>query len=471
MQRYGKAAAKAIIQDYCHQFLDVTDDGVRLSETCLEFDTSRALHWKYACELDGPDAPDPLEAPSLPIPFSANELAAFMLDGVGAVIPSVYGGWEDGPYEEMLDEMGVLAKKAREALRAAYGAIRDAETVVGKHDRALEIRAGQLAEEYEQQNLEANTREGVFVDGLAREEARARRERAAASVDELKERFRLVEAQQKLAFSKWRKAMVNQLLHASMADDEQFAGSGGMLLVKLEREDCVKGAFVKIGGIAGAIARANGSHNPRDAERKMFARVNAGVQLKFLNPLDPEHFTPLSRDDYGMGIVPFAELVEWGHATTLFDFKSEFISPAVGTNARRIPQRPTAHLEPSLRAQVLDMVHRRLLGLAVSPLWASAEYFERPYVPAVAERIGSPNPAEASDAERRLAKLRALGGTAKFRQGEWKFLGISVLVKSEKEAGRKRADEKTIRADLREAAGAERDAKQAGPLFGGMAKE
>ena len=65
------------------------------------------------------------------------------------------------------------------------------------------------------------------------------------------------------------------------------------------------------------------------------------------------------------------------------------------------------------------------------------------------------------DAERRLARLRALGGTAKYVRHEWKFTGMADLVESEKANDRKRRSEKTIRADLIQAAQAERDEKSA----------
>lgn len=86
--------------------------------------------------------------------------------------------------------------------------------------------------------------------------------------------------------------------------------------------------------------------------------------------------------------------------------------------------------------------------------------------PAVGASGGGAVPAP--DPERRLARLRALGGNATFsnRQGEWKFTGIKALVDAERNEGRKRRDEKTIRADLREAAEAEREAKRAGPFDG-----
>lgn len=67
-----------------------------------------------------------------------------------------------------------------------------------------------------------------------------------------------------------------------------------------------------------------------------------------------------------------------------------------------------------------------------------------------------------ADPERRLAQLRALGGSAIRKQCDWKFPGITALVAREKAEGRKRSDEKTIRKDLRKAAQAEQDAKRAG---------
>ena len=64
--------------------------------------------------------------------------------------------------------------------------------------------------------------------------------------------------------------------------------------------------------------------------------------------------------------------------------------------------------------------------------------------------------------ESRLAKLRELGGNARYQHGEWRFTGITALVASEKAIGNGRSDTKTVRADLKAAAQAERDAKTAG---------
>lgn len=66
------------------------------------------------------------------------------------------------------------------------------------------------------------------------------------------------------------------------------------------------------------------------------------------------------------------------------------------------------------------------------------------------------------DPERRLTRLRQLGGNVTFKRGEWKCAGITALVATEKSEGRKRSDEQTIRGDLKEAAQNELEARRAG---------
>jgi len=67
-----------------------------------------------------------------------------------------------------------------------------------------------------------------------------------------------------------------------------------------------------------------------------------------------------------------------------------------------------------------------------------------------------PEPAQKSDKLRRLEALRALGGDVRGFKGKWSVTGIGLLVKQEKDEGRDRRSEKTIRADLQEAAEAEK---------------
>lgn len=96
----------------------------------------------------------------------------------------------------------------------------------------------------------------------------------------------------------------------------------------------------------------------------------------------------------------------------------------------------------------------------------------------LADQISGPsqNPSvegELPDPQRRLAALRALGGTVRFNKKQnfgWKFTLISKLRAQEVAAGKARSSEKTIRADLHDAADAERAAKASGS-FPGFAQQ
>lgn len=71
-------------------------------------------------------------------------------------------------------------------------------------------------------------------------------------------------------------------------------------------------------------------------------------------------------------------------------------------------------------------------------------------------------PSEPPDPQRRLAALRAMGGDVRKFHGKWEATGIKKLEAQERLEGRARVSEKTIRADLFEAAEAEAQAKRDG---------
>lgn len=213
MQRYGKQAFEAIISRHgCLELVDVREDGVWPSEACRVGDPTQRLLWVPACELEGPDAPDPLVAPGLPIPFTASELAAFTLDGIGTMVTELYGSTADGPYEEMLDALGPRGTKPKEAVRAAYAALREAEAVHGHFDEQLRTDAQRLADDAEEKNLEANDKEGLWEAGISEEEKRQRRDRASTSAAEWFERHEQAESRYHRAFARWRKEMAMHLL-------------------------------------------------------------------------------------------------------------------------------------------------------------------------------------------------------------------------------------------------------------------
>ena len=99
------------------------------------------LRWRPTSELQGsPDAPEASEAPMLPMPFTARELAAFMLAGTGAMVADFYGDWSAGPYKESLSQIDPYSN-ARKAVTEAYAAYRLALGEVGDGDTELQNRA------------------------------------------------------------------------------------------------------------------------------------------------------------------------------------------------------------------------------------------------------------------------------------------------------------------------------------------
>ena len=135
---YNREAAKYIIKDYIKDWVEFRDDGLYIKDDCIDHDwtTQGVFQWSPACELPEHDA---LTAPVLPIPFSANQLAAFFLTASGAFVASYYGSFEDGPDEGMLLAMGVRANQPREALKAAFAAYRAAQEVVGQLDESVGV--------------------------------------------------------------------------------------------------------------------------------------------------------------------------------------------------------------------------------------------------------------------------------------------------------------------------------------------
>ena len=259
-ERYGKKVAAVICgKAVLPEALDVRDDGVYVLDEYQRHDTPEGVFiWSPPCDMDWPDAPDPLVAPSLPIPFTSAELAAFMLDGIGGSIKDFFGRFGDLPDEKALAGLGVAAGKVRKALREAYSLAREAQCVVGSLDQRLQQRADDLLGKLEDANSIANEREGVFnrdrkqdlkpkpsvkrlpvdpdeidftqtgkraptelfapvrsvriVRSAEDDELSVRRKRAKASVAELDAMANKVAAQAKAQRENYRKAMVRQLL-------------------------------------------------------------------------------------------------------------------------------------------------------------------------------------------------------------------------------------------------------------------
>lgn len=193
MKKYSAEHAKAIISSYAENWIEFRDDGVHYSPDIFTYDLGQELIWKYVLELDGDDAPDPLTAPCLPFPFTAHELAAFMLDGIGAAsIPANYAGsWESGPDNRMLESIGDLGRYAKRALCEAYAAIHAAEKAIGSsYPLELQKELNRLGDECTNAPLDKD----------------------------LQKEHSLVEKRYQVAFATWRKAMVNWLLRPEASE-------------------------------------------------------------------------------------------------------------------------------------------------------------------------------------------------------------------------------------------------------------
>jgi hypothetical protein len=217
MRTYCIDDAKVIIGDFGEKWVEFKPDGVHLCGDTRQYDPTQVLSWKYVCELDDSDSPNPLTAPCLPFPFTANQLAAFMLDGVGAAIASNYGNWEIGPDQGMLDSMDVLAREPKRAIAEAYASYAAALVTAGDYPIELQRRADRIRKIYNYRNLKANARERVFVHGIDRDETNARRARAVASNAELEKLYDLATKAYQAASAAWRKAMVIELLQPAPA--------------------------------------------------------------------------------------------------------------------------------------------------------------------------------------------------------------------------------------------------------------
>ena len=169
--------------------------------------------WTPADDMEWPGSPNPDTAPFLPIPFTASELAACMLDGPGQSIQFALDKRIGYPLKDgALGAIPARHRWMREALQEAYEIAAAAQLVVGEFDHEEEARAHALAQQYDDANGQANEREGVFEQGITRNEAHARRARAVASVADLKAQTERAQAAVADKWKAWRKAMVRQLL-------------------------------------------------------------------------------------------------------------------------------------------------------------------------------------------------------------------------------------------------------------------
>lgn len=227
-RQYDAATAQALMklaypeyaQDACVPYI-FRDDGVYVNELYRQWcQSDTVFNWTPANEIDWADAPNPDTAPFLPIPFTASELAARLLDGPGYGVQSALNSRLGYPLDEnALNSISARHRWMRDALHEAYLLAAAAQLIVGEYDYEEQMRAHKLMLQYDDADGKANDFEGVFEDGITSKEANVRRARAVASVAHLEAQASQQETAVADKWKVWRKAMVRQLLWPQKSAD------------------------------------------------------------------------------------------------------------------------------------------------------------------------------------------------------------------------------------------------------------
>ena len=192
---YDLATAKALMRfaypEYREQDpkpYEIRENGVFATDAFRDVcPPGTIFDWTPADEMGWPGSPNPDTAPFLPIPFDAAQLAAAMIDAPGQSIAHAMEHRLGYPLAgDALSRFSDRMMWMRDAVAEAYAAAAAAQSVIGEFDHDQENRAHAMAQQYEEANEQANDREGVFEQGITRNEASARRARAVASVADLK---------------------------------------------------------------------------------------------------------------------------------------------------------------------------------------------------------------------------------------------------------------------------------------------
>lgn len=217
---YGDMKIAAKQSPYGDHLIVIDETGVSPNNTLEQ----RSLLWKPCLELvDELDAPDAMVTPGLPFPFTAPQLAMFMLDGPGSFVAGVFGEWQSEPDQGVLDCMGIYANRAREAVRSAFAAYHQAVGVVGLLHRVQEAQEAEAHRLYDAAYGAACVKHDAFRDAVTREQYWILLERVNAEVASQFNQLELARSNSASARSLWRKAMVKELAQiclSGVAPDE-----------------------------------------------------------------------------------------------------------------------------------------------------------------------------------------------------------------------------------------------------------
>lgn len=190
---------------------ELRDDGAWL----VTNDIQDSLNWTPACDqAEFHNGPDPLTTPALPFPFTARQLAAFMLDGWGWFLHQRFVG-DDGLLDvEMVEALlgRVRDAKPREAIKAAFDALAQARCVVGEPDADLAKAENFVARSLAELNISAGKLHDWRAENISEQERDARVQRRNELTESARTSLRQAQAARQKDHNEWRSKVVLWLL-------------------------------------------------------------------------------------------------------------------------------------------------------------------------------------------------------------------------------------------------------------------
>ncbi|PJI96449.1 hypothetical protein CLU85_1195 [Acidovorax sp. 69] len=212
---------------------DIRDDGVWLRKN----DVVDALNWTPVCDLEeGFESPDPLATPALPFPFTARQLAAFMLGGWGWHLGERFSDGTGVLNAEVVPLLlsGQLDAKLRESITSAFSELHSAQLRAPSPDPEIWLSLARANEELDTAETAAEAANDWTDKSQPGEVQEKRRLAYLAAVNPYRQKAREAESAHNDAQDKWRKAIVRDLLKphqvntAPMATDRASIAPGNV---------------------------------------------------------------------------------------------------------------------------------------------------------------------------------------------------------------------------------------------------
>ncbi len=193
-------------------WVESTDTGLVVRKPLRDADPTNLLSYKPVHDLDFDGAPSSSTHPLLPYPFTANELAAFFLSDVGAIVLRRFSLADWQPNERALKVLRGDGNDIARGIRQALDALAWAEQVLGTYDHELQQRAYELLDRAADADDLAIEDVNLWEPGIGDAEYRQRNAQRHALVASQEAEATAVMIEHQKAHAEWRRRMVGALL-------------------------------------------------------------------------------------------------------------------------------------------------------------------------------------------------------------------------------------------------------------------